>query len=162
MKQIIKRLVAALLAAITFVFVPVNGYQNAITCHAAAETAMFYALRALVEATTLSMGYSFQTQADLDTSTRGLESFIESYKDCDDWSEASRLTTLYNLLITKKIGDTLDMTAQDLVPGYTFIRRYLAGKFRASGSSYDSALDVGMSGVSESFVPGGFLLQNYG
>lgn len=154
MKRIVKRGIAALLVAITLVFVPVNGYQNAITCHAAAETAMFYVLRALVEATTLSMGYSFQTQEDLDISTRGLESFIESYKDCDDWSEASRLTTLYNLLITKKIGDTLDMTAQDLVPGYTFIRRYLAGKFRASGSSYDSTLDVGMSDVSESFVPG--------
>lgn len=149
MKQIIKRLVAALLTAITLVFVPVNGYQNAITCHAAAESAMFYALRALIEAMALSMGYSYQTQADLDTSTRGLENLIESYKDCDDLSDAVHLTTLFNMLAGKHIGDTIKTVYEKtsvnmpIIRAIQYVRDYVAGQIKRSGGSYDSSKDFG-------------------
>ena len=156
-KRIIKRSVAALLAAITLVFVPVNGYQNAITCHAAAETAMFYALRALVEATTLSMGYSFQTQADLDTSTHGLENLIESYKNCDDFEDAAYLTGLLYMLEKKKIGDTIEISFENfkhdpinMISPYNciqYLHNYLAMQFRKSGASYDDKYDVSLNEI---------------
>ena len=157
MKQIIKRLVAALLTAITLVFVPVNGYQNAITCHAAAETAMFYALRALVEATTFSMGYSFQTQEDLDVSTRGLENLIESYKNCDDFEDAAYLTGLLYMLEKKKIGDTIEISFENfqhdpinMISPYNciqYLHNYLAMQFRKSGASYDDKYDVSLNEI---------------
>lgn len=141
-KSICTRVIAIILSAFILSCTLIADFEKPVYA-TGVEESLYYGLRALIQTVMLSQGYSYSSTSDLDTSTKGLENLIKSYKDSADFSDAVALTGLFNWVAGKKIGDKLD-SITDHAGLITYVKQYIQNQI-AGKSSYTVEGDLSIS-----------------
>lgn len=141
--QRFKRFVCGFFAALILTFSVVSDYQDASVVYATgtgAESTLYYALRSLIQTVMVAEGFSFANDKDLDISTQGLQNFIESYKDCDDFGDVMTLNYIYTTCIGKKVGDVISFGAQK-TPVYNLVKNFIKSEVPSSSFSNNKQVE---------------------
>lgn len=147
----LKRMIVMLLVAVTVSASVISGYSQAV--HAAAAPSVYFALQSILEAVSLSMGYSYSSESDLDNATKGLQNVFESFASAEDGSDLFDTYTEYLHLSALQIGDYLTPSEYDSI--FLYAKSYILS---GTNSSYETPVVEGSGEInhvvslSESFI----------
>lgn len=147
----LKRTIAMLLVAVTVSASVISGYSQAV--YAAAAPSVYFALQSILEAVSLSMGYSYSSEADLDSATKGLQNVFESFGNAEDGSDLFEIYIEFLHLSALQIGDYLTPSEYDSI--FSYAKSYILS---GTNSSYETPVVEGSGAInhvvslSESFI----------